>query len=139
MPGDASAPEQPFTRVIKVNVAAVTIAADLETDAGVVPFDGVVSAVSYIPSTVLTGTDTNSRTVVVVNKGAAGSGTTIVATKAFVNGVNAPADVATPITLSATAANLVVVAGDILVVQSNHVASGLVDPGGLVEITVTRS
>lgn len=130
----------PFVKKYKSNVAAVGAAADLETDLAVVDMAGTVSAVNYVPSTVLTGANTESRTIVLVNKGQAGAGTTVVATKAFTSGVNAPADDVTAITLSATAANLVVADGDVLVWQSTHVGStGLADPGGLALVEVTRS
>lgn len=132
---DTSPLVQTFERIIP----ATATASDSETDLIVAPFAGTVSAVTYVASTAITGADTNSRTVVVVDKGAAGSGTTIVATKAFTNAVNAAADAATTITLSGTAANLVVAAGDVLVWQSTHVGTGLADPGGLVHIELTRS
>lgn len=130
----------PLVHSFEKNVAAVIAGSDLETDIGIAPFDGVISKVSYVASTVLTGANTDSRTGKVVNKGQAGAGTTAPATKAFTSGVNAPADDETTITLSATAADLVVAQGDILVWQSNHVGStGLADPGGLVHVEITRS
>jgi hypothetical protein len=128
----------PQAKTIERVVPATATGADAELDLTVVSEAGTVTAVTYTPSTVLTGADTNSRTVVLVNKGAAGSGTTIVATKAYTNGVNAAADVPNAVTLSGTAANLVVAAGDVLVWQSTHVGTGLADPGGLVHIEITR-
>lgn len=130
----------PLIYVAERTVASAGAGADVERNLGVCPFAGTVSAVSYVPDTILSGANTDSRTLVLVNKGAAGSGTTVVATKAFTSGVNAAADLATSITLSATAANLVVAAGDVLAWQSNHVGStGLADPGGLAHVEVTRS
>jgi hypothetical protein len=130
----------PLTRVISERVASVAANTDLETDIGAAPFAGTVTAVEYIPDTVLTGANTDSRTAVLVNKGQSGAGTTVVATLAFVSGVNAAADDARAITLSGTAANLVVADGDVLAWQSNHVgATGLADPGGLVRVTISRS
>lgn len=130
----------PLTRKYKSQVPAAIAAADAETDVCIVEFAGVVSSVKYVAATVLTGANTESRTGVLVNKGQSGAGSTAVATKAFVSGVNAAADDDTTITLSGTAANLVVAAGDVLVWQSNHVGStGLADPGGMVEVEITRS
>lgn len=130
----------PLIRTIEADVPAVAAGSDAENGVGTAPFAGTVSAVSYIPSTVLTGANTDSRTLVLVNKGQAGAGTTVVATKAFTSGVNAPADDETTITLSATAANLVVADGDVLVWQSTHVGStGLADPGGLAHVEITRA
>lgn len=129
----------PLVKKHRVNIAGVAAGSDLETDAVLVEFDGTVTGVKLVASTVLTGANTDSRTIQVVNKGQSGAGSTVVAAKAFVSGVNAAADDDTAITLSVTAANIAVVAGDVLVVQSNHVGStGLADPGGLVEIEITR-
>jgi len=129
----------PLVSTIRLPMASVATASDLTSPIGFVPFAGVVSAVRYIPTSVLTGADTNSRTCSVYNRGQAGAGTTAVASKAFTAGVNAPANDATDITLSGTAANLVVAAGDVLDWESLHVASGLADPGGVVEVDITRS
>jgi hypothetical protein len=130
----------PLVKKYKSNVAAVAAASDLETDLAVVDMAGTVSAVNYVPSTVLTGANTESRTLVLVNKGQAGAGTTVVATKAFTSGVNAPADDVTAITLSVVAGATTVADGDVLVWQSNHVGStGLADPGGLALVEVTRA
>jgi len=130
----------PLVTTIERVVPAAAAGADVETDLNAAAFAGTVSAVSYVAATALTGANTDSRTGVLVNKGQAGSGTTIVASKAFVSGTNAAADTSTTITLSGTAANLVVNQGDVLVWQSNHVgATGLADPGGLVHVEITRS
>lgn len=103
---------------------------------GTVTRDGVVSGVSYIPSSAITGANTNSRTVSLVNKGSDGSGSTTIATLAEVSGVNASAFVGKAITLSGTAANLKVKAGDILEWVSTHVGTGITDPGGEVVVTI---
>lgn len=133
------AASSPSARTVERTVPAVAAGSDAETDLYEVAEAGTVSAVSYVAATALTGANTDSRTLVLVNKGAAGSGTTVVATKAFTSGVSAAADQVTAITLSGTAANLVVAAGDVLVWQSNHVGStGLADPGGLAHVEITR-
>lgn len=130
----------PLVVSYRITQASVVAASDTERNVAVAPFAGTVSAVKYVPDTVLTGANTDSRTLVLVNKGQSGSGSTVVATKAFTSGVNAPADTPTAITLSATAANLVVAANDVLAWQSTHVGStGLADPGGLVQVEITRS
>lgn len=130
----------PLVRAYRARVAAVAAGSDLESNIAEAEFAGTVTSVTYTPDAVLTGANTESRTIVLVNKGAAGAGTTVVATKAFVSGVNAAVDDETAITLSATAANLVVASGDILAWQSTHVgATGLADPGGLAAVEITRS
>lgn len=130
----------PLVRSYDHTAAAAAAGADNERNLIIAPFAGTVTAVQYVPDTILTGANTDSRTIVLVNKGAAGSGTTIVATRAFVSGQNIAADTVGAITLSATPANLVVAAGDVLAWQSTHVGStGLADPGGLAHIEITRS
>jgi hypothetical protein len=130
----------PLIRRLSERVAAVAANADLESNLGAAPFAGTISAVIYTPDTVLTGANTESRTISIINKGQAGAGTTAPASKAFVSGTNAPADDETAITLSSTAADLVVAEGDVIAWKSTHVGStGLADPGGLASVEFTRS
>lgn len=119
------------------NVAAVVLGADLNTDIIQAEADGVVTAVSYIPAATITGAATNNRTLNLVNKGAAGAGTTVIASLNFASGTNATADIARAITLG-VAANRAVVAGDILQWQSVHIGTGIADPGGLAVVTIGR-
>ncbi|KAA6216394.1 hypothetical protein [Streptomyces filamentosus] len=130
----------PYVQVIERNVPAVSTAGnDDDTVLGQAPFAGVVTSVQYVPEAAITGAATNNRTVSLVNKGQAGSGTTTVASLTFDNGVNAAANDEKAITLSGTAANLVLAAGDTLQWRSIHVATGIADPGGVVRITISRS
>jgi hypothetical protein len=62
-----------------------------------------------------------------------------VATLNFGNGTNAAAFDERAITLSGTPANLVLAAGDVLALQSLHVATGITDPAGMVRVTVSRN
>jgi hypothetical protein len=125
----------PFIHVMEENAPAVAAASDKSTVLGAAPFAG-----TYTPDAQLTGADTESRTLTIVNKGADGNGTTNIATKAFVNAVNANDFDETALTLNATAANLVVAAGDIIAFISTHVGStGLADPGGKVRVTISRT
>lgn len=125
-----------FSQVVP-NAAA---AADAVTVVAIAPFAGTISRVAYVADTALTGANTDSRTGRLHNRGAAGAGTTVVASKAFVNGVNAAQYDETAITLSGTAADLVVAQGDVLTWESLHVgATGLADPGGTVFVDITRS
>lgn len=92
---------------------------------------GVVNSVEFIPSWNLTGANTNSRTLTLYNRGAAGAGTAVVAQLALTSGVNLSKGVPKVITLGA-AADRVIVVGDVLQWESLHVGSGLPDPGGQV-------
>lgn len=125
------------TYVMRVPVAAVAAASDLTSPIGAVPKSGTIVGVRYTPTSILTGAATDSRTDSVYNRGAAGSGTTVAATKAFLSGVNIAANTAGEIVKSATAASLKVIAGDVLDWESLHIGStGLADPGGVVEVEI---
>jgi hypothetical protein len=130
----------PLQRTIEADVPAVSTAGnDDDTVIAQAPFDCTVTAVQYVPEAAITGANTNTRSVSLINKGAAGSGTTSVAALQFDSGVNASANDEKAITLSGTAANLVLAAGDTLLWRSLHIGTGQTDPGGLVRVTVTRN
>lgn len=130
----------PLVRPIEADVPAVSTAGNSDdTVLAHAPFSGTVTAVEYVPEAAITGAATNNRTVSLVNKGQAGSGTTVVATLNFASGVNAVANDQKTIPLSATAADLVVAEGDVLQWRSVAVGTGIADPGGLVKVTVSRT
>lgn len=131
--------EAPAVKTIAVRSLAAAAAVDADAPLWVAEFAGSLTSAQYIPVATLTGANTDSRTLRVINKGAAGSGSTVMASKAFTSGVNATAFVPTTITNSGTAANLDFAAGDVLDFNSLHVgATGLADPGGTIVITVSR-
>lgn len=130
----------PLVNVVTLDVQAVgTAGNDATTVIGEAPFAGVITGVAYVPAAAITGAATNNRAVSLVNKGQAGSGTTVPATLAFVNAVNAAAFDEKAIPLSSTAADLVVAAGDVFAWTSVHVLTGITDPGGVVRVTISRS
>jgi hypothetical protein len=135
MSGEAA----PLIQYVGVPVASTGAGADA-SGLTVAPFAGTLSAASIISLTTLTGANTESRTVQVFNRGQAGSGTTLMASKAFTSGVNATAEDETSLTLSATAADLVVAAGDVVEVKSLHVgATGLAGTQFLGRLGFTRT
>lgn len=105
------------------------------------PFTGKVAGVTYTATAAVTGAASPaSRTLSLINRGSAGAGTTVVASLALLSGVNLVAFDEKDITLSATAADLVVTEGDILEFRSAPVGgTGLVDPGGTVSVTFERN
>lgn len=130
----------PLERTIEATVPGVATAANDDRWAiGRAPFAGTVTAVTYTPEAAITGAATNHRAVRLVNRGQAGTGTTVVAELAFDDGVNATAYDEKTIPLSATAANLVLAEGDILDWFSDAILTGIADPGGLVRIALTRN
>lgn len=115
-------------------VSGIAAAADAATDGVnasfsiVMPFKGRVTAVQMIPSAAITANGTNFRTLTVRNKGTNGlTGTTAVATRTWSAGNSA---LSTPelFTLSGTAANLEVQAGDVLELRQDHTGTGLAIP-----------
>ena len=130
----------PFGRSAQAAVQPVATAGnDLNTNIHVVQSAGTVSAVTYSPVTAVTGANTNTRSVTLVNKGQDGTGTTAIATLQFNSGVNAAAADEKTITLSSTASDKVVAAGDVLQWQSTHIGTGIADPGGLVNVTISAN
>ena len=131
----------PYVRVLEADVPSVgTAGNDEDTIVTQAPFDCTVTAVEYVPEAAITGAATNHRAFSLVNKGQAGSGSTTVASLAFDSGsVTASANNEKAITLSGTAANLVLAPGDTLLWRSVHIGTGITDPGGLVRITISRN
>lgn len=130
----------PMIKTQSATIDSAIAAADSSGAYVKAPFAGVVTAASIIAATLLTGANTESRTVQLHNRGQAGAGTTLVASKAFVSGVNAPADDETALTLSSTPADLVVAEGDILEFTSLHVgATGLAGPKAQGRVTFSRT
>lgn len=130
--------QSPRQDTIRIVVPAAAQAATESTTLFSMPYTGVISSVTYVPDTAITGANTNTRKVSLVNKGTTGSGTTEMAALQFDSGVNGTAFDEKTITLSGTAANLNVASGDVVAWVSAAVSSGLADPGGTVFVTITR-
>ncbi len=132
--------EDEFSEFITSNIPASTILADYDQVVGEAPFAGRVVHVGFTPEAAITGANSPaSRTYTLVNKGQAGAGTTVVATLAMTSGVNGVAFDEKTITLSAVAGATTVVEGDELAWISTAVGgTGLVDPGGQVEVEIAR-
>lgn len=120
-------------------VTALGAAASSDVAVFVAPFACTVTSVEYTPSATITGAATNNRTLNLRNKGQTGVANTVVATLQFVNGTNAAAYNKAQIPVSGTPANLVLLAGDVLALQSLSVGTGIADPGGLLRVQVSRS
>lgn len=126
----------PRQTTVKANVPAAAAAVDSHLVIAEAPFDGTVAGITITPEASIAGAATDTRTLTVINRGQSGAGNTVVATLALLAGVNATAFDEKAFTLSGTAANLNVAAGDILEYVSTHSGTtGLADPGGLVQVT----
>jgi hypothetical protein len=122
----------------QADVPAVAAGATSSVSVLECPYAGTVTSVTYTPVANMTGDTTNTRTFTLVNKGADGNGTTVIATRAMTTGVNATDFNEDALTLSVVAGATTVAEGDILAWVSTFGASGLADPGGLVQIEITR-
>ena len=122
--------------VVRGPAPAVATATTTETVLGTVPFKGVVSLAKFTALTTLTGAATNNRTMAIFNRKGDGSGTTSIAALTYASGVNATALVPSVLTLSTTASDLQVAAGDVLTLVSTANASGLAQPVGAIQVDI---
>lgn len=130
----------PHQTILHAEAAPVgTAGDDLASVVGVVPYAGAVESVEYVPADDITGAATNNRRLRLVNKGDDGAGTAVVAEIQFTNGTDAAGFAASALTLSGTAANLLVAAGDVLAWESTSVGTGITDPGGHVRVDIARA
>lgn len=129
----------PLVRSSQATLPALGAAVAGDQTVGEAPFDGTVTAVTFTPEAAITGDNTNTRTMTLVNKGQAGAGTTVVATLAFTTGNNGVAFDEKAFTLSVVAGATAVVEGDILAAVEAVAGTGLANPGGRIEVTYSRS
>jgi hypothetical protein len=129
----------PLERSVQATIPALGAAVAGDQTVGEAPFAGTVTAVTFTPEAAITGDNTNTRTLALHNKGQAGAGTTVVATLAFTTGNNGVAFDEKAFTLSAVAGATTVAEGDILAVVETVGASGLANPGGRIEVTMSRA
>lgn len=101
----------------------------------IVPHKAVITAAKWIPGAAITAHGTNFFTLSFRNR-VAGAGTAQWATARAYSATNGVVSTPETLTLSATAANLAVAAGDVLAVEITHAASGLACPGGAVVVTL---
>ena len=115
---------------------AVAAGASAVTPLGIVGIAGTVTSVSYVPSADITGHATNNRTLSLINKGADGNGTTVIASLTLTVANSMTDFNETALTLSAVDGATTVAADDVLAWSSVFAASGVADPGGLVHVEV---
>ena len=126
-------------RILQTVPGESTAGSDKSVALGRAPFGATVESVTYAPNALITGANTNTRRVALINRGQSGSGSAVVAELQFNSGVNGPAFDEKSLTLSVTPANLKLAEGDILEWLSDAVGTGLADPGGLVVVKMSRS
>lgn len=115
---------------IPVNLMALASAAtngEQDKASFVAPYAMKLEAAYLAFIAALTGAATNHPKFSIINKGAAGTGTTEMAALAFATtAVTAGAGAPKALTLSTTPANLLVAAGDIIAIVSEQVGTGKV-------------
>lgn len=138
MPGLQDTPgDQPIAAYFPGHLTAATAK---EAPLFRAPFRCTITSVDWIPDTNVTGTATNFFTLNVRNRTTAGAGTAIPAALAFsAGGVTATAQVPGAITLSGTAADLVLAAGDVITAEKAVTGTGLACPAGTIVVHVKAS
>lgn len=128
--------EAPLLRTIRArhdtDAAAGT---DYTEVVGTAPFAGTISAVSYIPDAAVSGATSTATTLAVRNE----TQNLAAAALAFITGVDLVAFTAKALTLSGTAANLVVAAGDVITFKKTHASTGTAMSSGSVEVVFSRN
>lgn len=117
--------------VMRAAVASAATAATAETVIGRAPHKAKVAGAYFVPTSNMSGAATNNRQVSVVNRGAAGSGSTALATITYTGSINGTALVASTLT---NGADVAVASGDIVTVQSLVNGSGLPAPTGHISV-----
>lgn len=129
----------PQELILEVVIDALAATAEVTIPAGEAEDSLELTSAEHIPAANIAGANTNSRSLVVINKGSDGNGTTEMARLDYLSGVNANDFDSKAFTLNATEANRYVAANDVIAVFSDAVgASGLADPGGRVKLTFSR-
>lgn len=98
-----------------------------------VPYNASLVAAYWIPKAAVTADATNYVTLTVRNRGAAAAGTAKPASRSYA-ATNSVAFVAEAMTLSATAADLLLTAGDILTAEKLQAGTGVALPAGTIEL-----
>jgi hypothetical protein len=101
----------------------------------IVPFNATITAAKWIPGAAITANGTNFFTLSFRNR-VAGAGTVQFATARSYASGNSVLSTPEALTLSSTASDLLVAAGDALAAEVTHSGSGLICPGGVVMVTL---
>lgn len=119
--------------IIPIYVPGQATAATADEFTGfVAPFNLKITGVKWVPKSAVTANGTNYFTLTLRNR-TTGAGTAVPASRSYA-ATNSSALTAEAMTLSATAADLNVAAGDHLTVEKLVTASGLAMPAGTVQV-----
>lgn len=130
----------PLIRALEANTVGCLATTNQVTIVGRVPYAGVVTAVTYIPSTSIAAPASGTgRTYTVLNRGTTGASSVTIASRAVTSNVGLSDNQPFDLTLSATTASLIVASGDVIELESTAVTSNAPDPGGKLVVTFSRS
>jgi hypothetical protein len=99
-----------------------------------VPFTAKIISAKVIPSAAITANGTNFFTMSFFNRGGAGAGSVQWATARAWSAGNSSKGVPEALTLSSTASDLLIAANDVLNVECAPSGTGLIWPGGVVQL-----
>lgn len=119
---------------IQVHVPQISAGTDKKYPILRCPHKMKVVAAYVIFQAGITGADTNTFTAKLLNGSTDGSGTTLIASKAYTNGVDATALDPESLTLTSTATDLICDAGDVLEYFSDQAGAGLQDEEKIIQI-----
>ena len=100
----------------------------------VAPFNAKIVAVKWIPKAAVTASGTHYFAMTVRNR-TTGAGTAVAATRSYV-ATDSVALTPEAVTLSSTAADLNLAAGDLVTVEKLNTGNGLAMPAGTVQISI---
>lgn len=134
------ADQAPLVQGIDATVPAqATAGAAQDQTIGDAPVTGTVTAVSIISEAAVAADAVNNRTFRIINKGQAGTGTTVVASHQTTTGGALVAFDEKPATLSTVTAATTVAAGDILAADEVVTGTGQAHAGYKVVVEIARS
>ena len=101
----------------------------------VMPWNATITGLTWVPGAAVTANGSNFATISVRNRGAAGSGSVVPASRSYA-ATNSTAQVAEVLTLSSTATDLQPSTNDVLTISVAHSGTGLTIPAGLVQVSL---
>jgi hypothetical protein len=125
----------PFSRLVGSAAAHTPLGATANNGRFVAHQDIEVTGVKVTAEAAVTGANTNSATLKLLNLGADGQGTAEVASLPLTLGTDLAADTPKTIPLSATPANLLISAGQVLTFQQTKVGNGMDLPAMHLEVS----
>lgn len=123
-------------RTVCVGIDAVSAGSTTELPVFVAPFRCKITKVSIVPSSAITGADTNYMTLGFKNKGGSGSGTAVMASQAFTSGNDVSAH--DEFTFGESVVNNTLNKGDVISFYKAESGTGMDMPALLAKIEYIR-